>query len=137
MNSSAIRSSSAVVIPGCTCSPSSAIVSATSSPARAMPSISWALFLMINAVPPLRVSRRGHLLQRGLDLGEDLVLAARPVNRHEAAAYPVVLDQRLGLAVVVLESALDRIVRIVGAPLELRALAQPLESDRVGDLQRE
>src|SRR5438270_6420656 len=129
MNSSAIRSSSAVVIPGCTCSPSSAIVSATSSPARAMPSISWADLRMINPAPPtkgwgqtpsgsdplgsdpgssgLRGSC-GHLLQRGLDLGEDLVLATRPVNRHEVATNPVVLDQRLGLAVGVLEPALDR-----------------------------
>src|SRR5947207_2899581 len=53
MNSSAIRSSSAVVIPGCTCSPSSAIVSATSTPARAMPSISAFDFRMIMRREPI------------------------------------------------------------------------------------
>src|SRR6266568_1314778 len=132
MNSSAIRSSSAVVIPGCTCSPRSAIVSATSSPARAMPSISCPDLRMIKPAPPTKgwgqtpsgsdpfgsdpSSSRfrgscGNLLQCRLDLGEDLVLAASPVNRHQVAAYAVVLDQRLRLAVVVLEAAPDRLVR--------------------------
>src|SRR5881275_824847 len=149
MNSSAMRSSSEVVMPGWSASPSKAIVSATSCPARAMPSISCADFLMImrkdrGLTPPgsdpsssfVDDSRR-NLLQRGLNLREHLVLTARTVHGHQVTAHAVVLDERLRLAVIVLEPASNAVVGVVGAALELGALAQPLERDVVGDLQRE
>ena len=58
-------------------------------------------------------------------------------NRDEVAAHAVVLDQRLGLAVVVVEPALDRLVGVVGASFDLGAKAKPLEGDLVRNLQRE
>src|SRR5712692_4797411 len=143
MNSSAIRSSSPVVIPGCRCSPSSAIVSATSSPARAMPSISCWLFLMIT-VGVSAASRTGdlvascrHLLEGGLDLREHLVLGPVSVDGDEVATCPVVLDQRLRLAVIVVEAPLDCLVGVVGTTLELGAAPQALERHLVRDLQGE
>ena len=75
MNSSAIRSSSPVVMPGSSCSPTCAIVSATTRPAAAIFSISCADLRMI--------MRRRPRIERALDLGEDLVDGAAGVQRHE------------------------------------------------------
>src|SRR5437667_4236005 len=79
---------------------------------------------------PLRGSR-GHLFQRCLDLGEDLVLAAGAVDRDEVPTDAVVLDQRLRLPVVVVEPPLDRLVGVVRAPFQLGALPQPLERNLI------
>src|SRR5712692_7003548 len=75
MNSSAIASSSPVVMPGRTCSPTSASASTTTRPARAICSISWGLFRMIIVLPCCAAwSRpRRHLLERLADFGEHLV----------------------------------------------------------------
>src|SRR3954471_4312299 len=129
MNSSASASSSPVVTPGRTCSPISASVSATIRPARAICSISWGDLRMImrnpapaptESAPPLSSRLRRaygsgkHLLQRGVNLGEDLV--DRPVGVEAddiAARRAVVLDERRGLAVVDLEALPDRLRRVV------------------------
>src|SRR5712691_10861297 len=134
MNSSAMRSSSPVVTPGCTCSSMSAIVSATSSPARAIPSISCCDLRMIIAGSG---SRNRNLFECLLDLGEDLVLGAVPVDRDEIVARAVVVDQRLRLTMVVLEPRADHLRRVVHAAFDLCAAGQPFERNRVRDLQRE
>src|SRR5438477_11671754 len=151
MYSSARRSSSSIETPGLSSSAIIASVSATMSPARAMPSIScWDLRRIIEGrpspescslaakTPPCKDARSGrhprtrsvrrrtprggalqrpgdceagggrsssnsHLLQRGLDLGEDLVRLAVGVDRNEDAERAVMLDQRLRLAVIELE----------------------------------
>ena len=86
MYSSAIRSSSPVVIPGSRCSPTFAIVSATTRPAAAILAISWADLRMIIAVWPLRYRERSRSRRRRLRR------AAR-VQRHELPGRAVVLDR--------------------------------------------
>ena len=98
MNFSASASSSSVRTPGLMCSPTSASVSATTSPAFAICSTSAGDLRMIIA-PPQR-------LERGLDLGEHLVDRALGVDHDERRARAVVLDERLGLGVVELEALL-------------------------------
>src|SRR5207253_444766 len=131
MYSSARRSSSSIETPGPSSSPIIASVSATMSPARAMPSISaWDLRIIIG-------SSNGDLLERSLDLGENLVRRAVSVDRDEDAQGAVVLDQRLRLAVIELQPGADRLRRVVRAPLFPGALEQPLDADLVRDLERE
>ena len=81
-------------MPGSSRSCISASVPATTSPARAISSISWALLRMITAAAPV------HLLERLLDLDPHLVGATVGVERDELARHAVVLDDRLGLRVV-------------------------------------
>ena len=66
-------------------------------------------------------ARASHLLERLLDLDPHLVDGALGVQRHELARRAVVLDDRLGLRVVDLESPGDRLGRVVGAALLARA----------------
>ena len=119
MCSSAMRSSSSIVIPGSSTSAQSASVSWTSSPASAMPSISAADLRMI-----MRLACT--LLERVRDLGPDLVDGALCVHLHQLACREVVVDDLLGLLVVVAQPALDRLGLVVGAALERGALAEPL-----------
>src|SRR5947208_5842237 len=74
-----------------------------------------------------RPSPNRHLLQRGLDLGEDLVRRSVRVDRDEDAQGAVVLDQRLRLAVVELEPRADRLGRIVRPLFLAGAPEQPLD----------
>ena len=60
------------------------------------------------------------------DLGRDLVDRALGLERDEPAARAVELDDRLRLLVVELEPPRDRVRRVVVAPLDHGALAQPL-----------
>src|SRR5581483_956186 len=150
MYSSAIASSSAVEIPGRTCSPTNASVSATTRPARAICSTSWVLLRMIIAtlpcgnapVPPVFLpgSRaRGHLVERLPDLGEDLLDGPVGVDPdHVPPRRAVVVDERSGLLVVELEPAPDRLRRVVRAVLLRGALHHPLDQGTpVGNLELE
>src|SRR5215208_4427230 len=130
MNSSAIRSSSPVVVPGRTCSPSSAIVSATISPARAICSSSWVDFRTITGSRP-----GNYLLERVLHLGEDPVHGLVRVHTDKIALRAVVLDERLGLLVVQGETAVDCLGRVVRAPLGRGAPLQALPGDGVRQLE--
>src|SRR5713101_2108814 len=60
-----------------------------------------------------------NMVEGPLDLREDLVLAAVRVDRDEVPARAVVLDQRLRLAVVVVEPAVDGVVGVVRAAFDL------------------
>src|SRR5919202_6811851 len=126
MNFSARRSSSSIVTPGWSCSPTNASVSATTAPARAMPSISCWDLRMITAAS----SAGADLLDDLLDLGEHLVDGAIAVDADEVPRQAVVLDERLGLLVVEREPAADRVGRVVGAALVLRAPREPVDRDR-------
>src|SRR5215471_21859149 len=130
MNSSASSSSSCVLTPGTTRSPSSAIVSATIREACSICSISAALLRMITS------SHRG-LLEGLLDLLEHLVDAALAVHHDDVRAHTEPLDERLGLAAIELEALRDRFRRIVLAALDLGALEHPLDRDRFGNVQHE
>jgi len=59
------------------------------------------------------------------------------VDLHEVAGRAVVLDNRLGLLVVVGEPPVDRLGRVVGAALQVSALLQTLTRDRIVVLQEE
>src|SRR6266480_3972379 len=113
MCSSARRSRSSIETPGSRCSATSWSVSWTSSPARAMPSISCADLRMIT------VSRsRLYLFERLGDLVEDVLDRPIGVDADDVAARrPVVLDERCRLDLVELETPLDRLRRVVGAVL--------------------
>src|SRR5919106_1936581 len=115
MNWSASRSSSPVVTPGRTCSRRRSSVRATTAPASAICSISGPDFRMIipapapaKPAPPPSVSprraygsrRRLRLLDRLLDLGEDLLDLPVAVDADEDAPGPVVLHQRLRVVAV-------------------------------------
>ena len=112
---SAMSSSSPVVMPGRICSPTCAIVSATSAPARAIRSISSGRLaddhdsLRARAAPAQPRSPR---------------TPRRPcrsaLQRHERARSPVALDHGRGLLVVDREPACDRLRRVVG-PASRRA----------------
>ena len=60
------------------------------------------------------------LLERVGDLGPDLVDRALGVHLHKLACCAVVLDDRLGLLVVVAQPPLDRLGLVVGAALDAR-----------------
>src|SRR6266545_1792978 len=118
MYSSASSSSSCVVTPGFTCSPSSCSVSTTTRPARSICSIS-AVLLRMMAID---------LLQTLLNLTVyrlDGLLCMDPDD--VAMARAVVLDQRLGLVVVEREAAPDGLGRVVRAFLLVGALQNPLQ----------
>ena len=94
-----------------------ASVSWTSSPARAMPSISCADLRMI-------MRPRLHLLERLGDLVRRRRRSrARRGCRRRCRASTVVVDERRGLALVELEPAVDPLGRVVGAVLLGGALA--------------
>src|SRR5262245_60146107 len=154
MYSSAIRSSSAIVIPGSSLSSSSASVPATTTPAAAISSISWADFRMITPATcpfgpwpgsdPGRVrcgqvrSRRVlHALERVLDLRPDLVDRPVGMERHEAAGDAVVLDDRLRLLVVGAEALRDHLGRVVRPVLDRCALGQPRPRNVVRQIEEE
>src|SRR5687767_6929638 len=109
MYSSAIRSSSPVVIPGSRCSPTCPIVSATTRPAAAILAISWADLRMIIDSP------RPYGIESALDLAGDVVDRAAGVQRYQLAGHAVVLDHRLRLLVIEREPARDRLPRVVGS----------------------
>src|SRR5439155_27016613 len=104
----------------------------------------WCLRLGILPVPPdplhwsasrtgdYVASRRRHLLQCALDLGEHFVLAAVVMYRDEISLRAVVFEQRLRLAVVVVEPPLNRLVGVV----RTGPAAQAVECDLVGNLER-
>ncbi len=129
-SSSAIRSSSAIEMPGSSRSSSSASVSATTAPAAAISSISRALLRMITRRPPVSPERVLHL---GVDLG-DRPLA---VQRDQLAERAVVLDDRLGLLVVDAEPLGDHVRRVVGAVLLGRAHEHPLRRHLVAQVEEE
>src|SRR5918911_3213736 len=133
MYSSAIRSSSSIEMPGSSRSPISSSVSATISPARAMPSISAWLFRMIIR----SLSSNRDLLQRLLDLGEHLVHRSVRTDPDEDSLHAVVFDQGLRLAVVQLEPRADRRGRVVDATFRGGTLRQPADAGLVRDLQLE
>ena len=119
MNASAIRSSSTVVTPGSSRSPTCAIVSATSAPARAIFSISAALLRMITRPRPRRAGRARPRSRR-----RPRRSSARRASGDELPRRPVALDHRLGLLVVDREPACDHLRRVVRAALlERRARA--------------
>src|SRR5438105_1441251 len=139
MYSSANRSSSAIVIPGSSRSSSSASVPATTAPAAAISSISYALLRMIiratcpfppcpGTVPGRGPSGRwwscGDPLERFLDFLPHLVDRALRMERHEIPGDAVVLDDRLGLLVIGGEALRDHLGRVVRATLA--AIEQPL-----------
>src|SRR3954447_15345008 len=125
-------------IPGRSSSPIIASVSATTAPAWAMPSISASdLRMIIDGRPSSGPSSNRHLLERGLNLGEDLVRGPVRMDGHEAALGAVVLDQRLRLSMIELQARPDRLRRVVGAPFLSCPLEQALDADLVRDLERE
>src|SRR3954469_3173025 len=106
MCSSAMRSSSRISIPGSSCSATTASVSASSAPARAIPSIS-ASDLRTITVLRLDLAMSLSLGEGVIDLAEDLVHGAIGVDAHDVRlARAVVLDQRCGFPVVELEAPL-------------------------------
>src|SRR5918999_3433172 len=129
MNSSASRSSSAVVAPGRTWSPSNASVSATIAPAAAIWSSSWADFRTI-----MRDSRPAPTPPAPPRKPVDRPIG---VDTDEVTPQPVVTDERLRLLVVEGQPLVDSLRRVVGAPLELRAAEQALASNVVGKLELE
>ena len=136
MCSSAIRSSSSIDTPGSRCSPTSASVSATSAPARAMPSISCGDLRMITR---RACSRRRATWSSVCSISEKTSSTVRSAwMPQRCPGGAVVLDERRRLAVVQLEAALDRLGRVVGAPLLRGALEHPVEQLLpVGDLELE
>src|SRR5579884_2169194 len=127
MCSSAMRSSSRISTPGSRCSATSASVAARSAPARAIPSISAS---DLRTIKPLRLDLAVTLrLGEGVvDLAEHLVDAAVGVHADDIRLVRAeVLDQRRGLAVVELETPLDRLRRVVRASLLDRAAEQALQ----------
>src|SRR5262249_4045968 len=67
----------------------------------------------------------------------DLVRRSLPVDIDEDALGPEVLDHRLRLAVVDLQTRADRLRSVVGPALNGRASEQALHADLVRDLERE
>src|SRR5256885_12684442 len=118
MCSSAIRSSSVMVTPGCRWSPTRWIVSWTSSPAFAIRSISRGLLRMITSQ-----------LQGVLDLGPDCLDGLVAVDRDQLARRCVVVDHRERQLVVEREPLRDRLRGVVGAALFLGAPAHALDHD--------
>src|SRR5438552_1995501 len=118
MCSSAIRSSSSIVTPGCRWSPTRWMVSWTTSPAFAISSISRGDLRMI-----IRT------LQHVLDLRPDGVDRRLAVDGAERAGGRVVVGHGPGQLVVEREALLDRLGRVVGAPLVVRAPEHPLDCD--------
>src|SRR4051794_11112521 len=104
MNSSASSSSSCVVTPGLTCSPTSSSVSETTRPARSIVSISCSLLrtMAIECLQAL-LDLFVHRLDRRVAVDADDV----------AVTCTVVLEQRRGLAEVQLEPALHRLGSVV------------------------
>ena len=128
MLSSAMPSSSAVVMPARTCPRSSSSVWPTTRPAARIASIcSGVLISMPRSSSPIRCA--GQLSgmtssaskMRCGDLGD----LAEAVDLVDDAARPVDLDQRLGLLEVDLLAAPDDVLGVVGAALDLGALQQP------------
>src|SRR5262245_26868395 len=123
MYSSAMRSSSIIEMPGSSRSCISASVPTTTSPARAISSISCAdLRMIIACASEPRLPRSGsrprpHMVERLLDLHPHLGRAAGSVQRDELARRAVVLDDRRGPGVVDVEAVRDRLRRVVGAVL--------------------
>src|SRR5688572_17651580 len=124
MYSAAIRSSSPVVTPGSSCSPTCAIVSATMLPAAAIFAISWADLRMIISLPG------AYGIESALDLVGHVLDRPAGVQRHELPRRAVVLDDRLRLLVVDGEPALGRLDRVVAPPL----YAGAAEHARLGGL---
>ena len=71
------------------------------------------------------------------DLLPDLLDRRRAVDRRDLVAGAVPLDERRRQGVVVLEPAVDRLRRVVGAALDPGALEHPLDGDVVGHLEHE
>jgi hypothetical protein len=123
MYSSATSSRSCVVMPGGWLSPSSASVSATTRPARAIVSISACDLRSI-------IVRGGGL--------EDFCTSAKTrrwalgVDTYEYASRAVVLDDRLGRLVEDLEPVPDDLRGVVGRALLEGAHVQPLDGELVG-----
>src|SRR5436190_13736596 len=134
MKSSARASSSSIETPGRSSSPIIASVSATISPARAMP---WSSCRDLRRIIDGRPSSNGYLFERLLNLVEHLVHGSVSLHPDDDPLRAVVLDERLGLAVIDLEPARDHVGRVVLAALLLRALEQPLHAGLVGDLELE
>ena len=59
------------------------------------------------------------------------------MHLHEVAARAVVIDDRLGLLVVGRQPRVDRRTRVVGAPLALGALREPVASRCVGEREQQ
>src|SRR5215218_8319217 len=112
MNFSAAASSSPVVTPGRILPASRSIVLTRIAPAAAILSISAGDFLMIMASETFFEAQSG---EGRADVVMDLDLVLRPVEPPEQAAVVVVVDQRLGLLMVGLESLLDLVGLVVGA----------------------
>src|SRR6266536_4438040 len=123
MCSSAMRSSSSIEMPGSRCSATSCNVSWTSSPARAMPSISC-LDLRMIMVSSAGLHRRECLL----DLVEDVLDRSVGVDADDVSPRrAVVLAERRCLLVVLHAPVVDRLGRVIGPVLVRRALQQPVE----------
>src|SRR6266542_3605041 len=129
MCSSAMRSSSSIEMPGSRCSATSCNVSWTSSPARAMPSISCLDLRMI------MVSSAGlHRRERLLDLVEDVLDRSVGVDADDVSPRgAVVLAERRRLLVVLREPVVDRLGRVVGPVLVRRTLLLPVGYVEVED----
>src|SRR5690349_22922832 len=127
MCSAASRSSSPVVTPATVASDSSASVRPTTSPAARIRSI-WSGVLI--STPRSRNTERSALVdvRHGVEdpLG-DLVHVADPVDLAEQAPAAVDLDERLGLLGVDLLAPPDDVLRVVAAPLGLRARGEPAD----------
>src|SRR5262249_47803110 len=149
MYSSAIRSSSAIEMPGSSRSSSSPSVPATTAPAAAISSISRADFRMIMRRPRPERTRPGsdpghgrsnrvlHALERVLDLRPDLVDRALGVQGHEPPRHAVVLDDRLRPLVVGAQTVGDHLGCVVAAVLLDGAPEQAPDGDVVGEVQEE
>src|SRR5690349_25176497 len=126
MLSSAIASSSPVVMPTRTEDRSSSSVSPTTRPARRIASIcSGDLIWMPRSLRDM--SALGHHVEGVEDARGDLVDLAHPVDLGQDAAVAVDADQRLGLLGVDLLAAPDDLLRVVRAALGLGPLEQALD----------
>src|SRR5947209_2157642 len=128
MLSSAIASSSAVVMPARTEARSSSRVSPTRRPATRIRPICSGVF---SSIPRSRKPNERSALRDGGERAEDpvgdLVDVACAVDLDEQLAVAVDLDQRLGLLGVHLLAAPDHLFGVVGATLGLGPLEQPLD----------
>src|SRR5260370_10197097 len=100
MCSSAIRSSSSIDTPGSSPSATSASVSATSAPARAIPSIAWLLLRRITGDPRAESARWAPKSERCKDAGSGRSLALRPrprTQQRDALQATSACDTRRGL----------------------------------------
>src|SRR4051794_17708085 len=127
MWSSAIASSSPVVIPGRQASRRSSRVWPVSSPARRIRSIcSGVLISTPRSRRPIggSGSALGHDVEGVEDPLRDLVDLAHAVDLEEDAVLAVDLDQRLGLLGVHLLATPDDVLGVVGTALALGAMDQ-------------